>query len=78
VDPTKELITLGPCVRIEYFTTKDFDHRRPTGYFHAFGEESGGFPGDNGSTPTLIFNRIRRKLFLVGGVYHIEGDGIVD
>lgn len=78
VDPTKELITLGPCVRIAYLTTKDFDHRQPTIYFHAFGEESGGFAGDNGFTPTLLFNRIRRRLYLVGGVYHVEPDGIVD
>jgi len=78
VDRGKELLDLGPCIRIEYFTEKGFDKFRPTAYFHAFGEESGDFPGDNGFTPTLLFNRIRRRLYLVGGVYHVEPDGIVD
>jgi hypothetical protein len=78
VDPHKELLDLGPCIRIEYFTEKGFDQFQPTAYFHAFGEESGEFPGDNGFTPTLLFNRIRRRLYLVGGVYHVEPDGIVD
>jgi hypothetical protein len=78
VDRGKELLDLGPCIRLEYFTEKGFDHFQPTAYFHATGEESGEYPGDNGFNPTLLFNRIRRKLYLVGGVYHVEPDGIVD
>ena len=78
VDRGKELLDLGPCIRLEYFTEKGFDHFQPTAYFHATGEESGEYPGDNGFNPTLLFNRIRRKLYLVGGVYNVEPDGIVD
>jgi len=78
VDASKEFIVLGPCIRIEYLTEKGFDQFRPTRYFHATGEESGEYPGDNGANPILLFNRVRRKLFLQGGVYTVKPDGIVD
>jgi hypothetical protein len=78
VDPEKELIDLGPCLRIEYFAQKKFDAYQPTIYFHCFGEESGQYPGDEEFCPSLLFNRVRKKLYLVGGVYTIKSDGIID
>ena len=78
VDTSKELIPLGPCIRIEYHTEKRFDRFQPVNYFHALGEESGEYPGENGANPILLYNRIRRKLYLVGGSYHVKPEGIVD
>lgn len=78
VDRTKELLDLGPCLRLEYFTQKAFDRQRDIKYFHALGEESGDYPGDNGANPRLLYNRIRRRLYLVGGQYHVKPEGIVD
>ncbi len=78
VDSRKELIDLGPCIRLEYFTQKKFDNFADVKYFHAFGEETGEFPGDNGANPRLMYHRVRRRLALVGGVYTIKPDGIVD
>jgi len=75
VDPEKELINLGPCLKIEYQTEKKFDNFVPIVYFHAFGEESGDYPGDERYCPTLLYNRIRKRLYLVGGVYKIKRDG---
>jgi hypothetical protein len=78
VDPTKDLIDLGPCLRLEYFTRKKFDQFRGISYFHALGEETGGFPGDNGQNPRLVFDKVRKLLYLVGGVYTIKPAGITD
>jgi len=75
VDPEKELINLGPCIRIEYLTEKKFDQFQPTSYFHCFGEESGAYPGDEEFCPMLLYNRVRKRLYLVGGVYKIKRDG---
>ena len=74
-DVGKELIDCGPCLLMEYKTQKGFDGFRTVTYFHALGEESGGFPGDNGHNPRLMYNRVRRRLALVGGRYKIKPDG---
>ena len=78
VDRAKELLDLGPCIRLEYFTQKKFDQVRDVSYFHALGEETGEYPGDNGANPRLMYHRVRRKLALVGGLYTIKPEGIVD
>jgi hypothetical protein len=78
VDIRKDLLDLGPCLVLEYHTQKGFDHFVPRIYFHALAEESGGFAGDNGLNPRLMYNHVKRKLYLVGGVYEIHPDGIVD
>lgn len=78
VDTSKELIDCGPCLVIEYETRKGFDDFRKITYFHGLGEKTGGFSGDNGANPRLIYNRIRKKLQLVGGTYTVKPDGISD
>jgi len=78
VDLRKELLDLGPCVCVEYSTEKHFDDYRRIVYFHALGEESGKFPGDNGLNPRLMYNRVNRRLYLVGGRYTVKPEGIVD
>ncbi len=78
VDIEKDLLDLGPCMVLEYHTEKGFDQFRPQVYFHCLGEESGGFPGDNGLNPRLMYNRVKRRLYLLGGSYRIKPEGIVD
>lgn len=78
VDTTKDLIDLGPALVVEYRSEKRFDNFRTIDYFHGLGEKSGKFLGDNGLNPRLVYNRIRRKLALYGGVYRVKPEGIVD
>lgn len=71
VDKTKDLIDLGDCTQIEYFTRKAFDQFKPVVYYHEFGEESG-------VKPRLMYNRLNKKLYLVGGEYRVEKEGIMN
>lgn len=78
IDPSPEIIDCGFCLVVEYYTQKGFDDFRNFTYFHALGEETGGFPGDNGANPRLIYNRIKKTLELAGGTYTVKPDGIRD
>jgi hypothetical protein len=71
VDRTKELIDLGQCLRIEYFTRKHFDKFQPVTYWHVLGEETG-------EVPRLMFDKNRKQLCLVGGAYKVKPEGIVN
>ena len=68
-DPEKELIDLGFCYVIEYYTQKRFDRAIPTNYFHSFGEKTG-------VPPRLIYWRKAKLLQLVGGEYFVTARGI--
>lgn len=67
----KDMVELGPCVYICYHTTKDFHDFAPIDYYHEFGEE-------NGIRPVLCYDRLNRKLFLIGGDYRVKREGIVN
>jgi len=67
----KDMIELGPCSYICYHTTKGFHDFAPTKYFHEFGEE-------NEILPTLCYDRLNKRLFLMGGDYKIKRAGIVN
>jgi len=67
----KDMIELGPCTYICYFTTKGFHDFAPTKYFHEFGEE-------NDMLPTLCYDRLNKRLFLMGGDYRVKRQGIVN
>ena len=67
----KDMIELGPCVYICYHTTKDFHSFAPIDYEHHFGEE-------NGVRPMLAYDRLNKKLFLIGGDYRVKREGIVN
>jgi hypothetical protein len=68
-DPEKDLIDLGFCYLIEYFSQKKFDRYEPTTYFHHFGEKTG-------IQPRLIYDRVHHLLQLVGGEYVVKSVGI--
>jgi hypothetical protein len=67
----KDLVELGPCTYISYHTIKGFHDFEPTTYFHEFGEEDGIFP-------SLVYDRLNRRLFLTSGNYRIRPEGIVN
>lgn len=67
----KDDVDLGPCVYIEYHTTKGFHEFAPTNYWHLFGEEDNVYP-------RLNYNRMNKRLYLVGGNYRVKREGIVN
>jgi hypothetical protein len=67
----KDTIELGPCTYICYFTVKGFHDFAPTKYWHRFGEEDGVFP-------RLGYDRLNKRLYLIGGAYQVKREGIVN
>ncbi len=70
-DANKELLDLGECRQVEYFTRKGFDNFQAVTYYHKLGEETG-------ETPRLLYDRKRKRLFFAGGAYRIKPEGIVN
>lgn len=71
VDSSKDLIGLGPLVRISYLARKKFDGFREIAYYHDLGEETG-------VPPYGYYDKIKREIFIVGGEYRIQPEGIVN
>ena len=67
----KDFVELGPCKYICYDTVKGFHDFQQTDYWHLFGEEDGVFP-------VLVYDRLNKSLFLVGGNYRVRPEGIVN
>lgn len=67
----KDLVELGPCVYISYFTVKGFHDFEPTTYWHEFGEEDDIYP-------VLAYDRLNKNLFLLGGNYRVRPEGITN
>jgi hypothetical protein len=70
-DTSKDLIEIGEATRVIYQTRKEMDQFRVANYDHKLGE-NGGRP------PILFFDKVRRRLFLVGGTYQVRPEGIVN
>jgi hypothetical protein len=62
----KEHIAIGDVTHIVYRTRKDFDKLQETDYIHQFSEDT------KGPLPELVYDRINKRLSLVGGVYFIK------
>lgn len=75
----KDMMVIGDLVETTYRTEKDFDNFESIDYYHANGEESG-------EVPQLIYDPNSKadkdskpgKLYIAGGKYRIEHDGIID
>jgi hypothetical protein len=67
----KDYVTLGECTSITYHTVKGFHDFAPTDYEHDFGEETG-------ELPTLNYDRLNKRLFLIGGDFFVKPEGIVN
>jgi hypothetical protein len=67
----KDFINLGTIERISYVTRKGFDKFKESAYEHKFGEEGG-------EPPILMYARLKRRMFIVGGDYTIGKPGIMN
>jgi hypothetical protein len=70
-DQGKDFVNVGIIRRISYVTRKDFDKFKESIYEHKFGEEGG-------DLPWLLYNRLQKRLFIVGGDYTIAKPGIIN
>lgn len=61
----KDFIDLGEALEVEYLARKVHGDYRPIKYFHEFGEL-------NGIRPRLMFDKMRKQLFFIGGDYFID------
>ena len=67
----KDHVRIGDCQTIAYHTSKVFHNFEPNDYEHQFGEESN-------NLPTLNYDTLNQRVFLVGGSYEVRPEGIVD
>lgn len=63
----KDFIDLGECVRVEYLARKIHANYEPVVYYHKMGEKTG-------DRPTLMYDKLRKGIFFIGGAYHIDKD----
>jgi len=61
----KDFIDLGYGLEVQYMARKVHTEFRPTSHFHNFGEETG-------DLPRLMFDKIRKQIFFIGGNYRID------
>jgi hypothetical protein len=72
----KNLVLVGPVMEIEYFADKHHlsgpkEQKKGITYYHEFGEDA-----EDAELPFLIFDRRNTKMWLAGGSYTIEPEGI--
>jgi hypothetical protein len=72
----RQYLVLGHCISIAYFTDKHHlagpkYQAEGTSYEHEFGED-GGYP------PILLYDKLNKRLMLMGGTYHVAERGIID
>lgn len=70
-EAAKDHSYIGEVVSILYHTKKGFHNFEPIDYHHVFGE-------DGGRCPRLSYDTINRRLYLSGGSYTIEPEGITN
>jgi len=61
----KDFIDLGDGLEVCYLARKVHGEFRPVEYFHEFGEL-------NGAHPRLMFDKLRKNIFFIGGDYFID------
>jgi hypothetical protein len=66
----KDFLDLGECTEVQYVARKVHNGFEPTQWHHKFGE-------DTGDRPRLMYDRLRRQIFFVGGDYYIDLKGKV-
>lgn len=66
----KDYVVLGTLCKIVYDTRKGFHNFERIHYVHRMGE-------DGGKSPTLCYDVLNRRIFVVGGTYRVRREGIV-
>jgi hypothetical protein len=70
-DPGKDFVELGAAVKITYRARKSMDDFQLVDYWHMLGEETN-------EPPFAFYDRLKRRIFLVGGRYRVEAPGIIN
>jgi hypothetical protein len=61
----KDFIDLGDGLEVQYLARKVHADFRPVSYYHKFGEL-------NGARPRLMFDKLKKQIFFIGGEYFID------
>lgn len=70
-DVMKDFIELGIGVKVTYFDRKKIDNFNAFDYVHKLGEETG-------EPPILFYDKLRKRIYFVGGRYRVEAPGIIN
>jgi hypothetical protein len=70
-DPSKDLVDLGEAHAVVYRAAKAQSGFKPGDFIHEFGEESG-------VRPQAFYDRLKQRVFLMGGDYRVEAPGIIN
>lgn len=70
-DTSKDFVDLGEALTITYQARKAHNNFNLASWRHKFGEEGG-------DRPFAFFDKLRKRIFLVGGTYKIEAPGIIN
>lgn len=71
VDDSKDFIELGDVAALTYLASKAQSDFEPVEWEHILGEESG-------ASPFAFWDKLKRRIFLVGGEYRVEAPGIIN
>lgn len=64
-DPEKDFIDLGEALEVQYEARKIHSNFAPTQWYHKFGEK-------NGALPRLMYDKLKKRIFVIGGEYFID------
>lgn len=76
ITSTADLLILGELTNIWYLAKKKQDDYQLTNYHHTFGEEEETLALKRAARPWLMYDRVHKKQFIVGGNYSIALEGI--
>lgn len=61
----KDFIDLGDALEVQYVARKVHGGFQPVSYYHKFGEKTG-------ALPRLMFDKLKKRIFFIGGDYKID------
>ena len=61
----KDFLDLGEAQEVQYLARKVHGDFHPVSYYHQFGEK-------NGAKPQLMFDKLKKQIFFIGGEYYID------
>jgi hypothetical protein len=70
-DEAKDFVELGAAIKLTYRARKSMDNFKIVDYYHHLGEETN-------EPPFAFYDRLKRRIFLVGGRYRVEAPGIIN
>lgn len=70
-DEAKDFVELGAAIKLTYRARKSMDDFKLVDYYHHLGEETN-------EPPFAFYDRLKRRIFLVGGRYRVEAPGIIN